>query len=318
VRIGIARHLALEGRFDEGRAQLDVAEQMSPRKQDFTILARKAVLELKAGETLRSQQCIDEAVDLLPDAMPLWLTLEIEAIRYELPEFERERFAAKFRAGLERRRRSETLGALAELMEAHLSLARKYDGFEKHLAQVVEFIRPATRLSYSAFDLLAVCKLLAALPGEKALFTKLVNRGFKLFPEHPYFLLMEATCELDKKPIRANAKRACQLLEKALDRAQASTDEQDAELVELIKKSLGCARHVESHGAGLPFPSDDDPEGISFADLEALTQTLATMMGSEPFDFDEDEDEDEDEELNQSHFEPLPAPPGKKHNRSKR
>jgi tetratricopeptide (TPR) repeat protein len=318
VRVGIARHLALEGRFDEGRAQLDVAEQMSPGKRDFAILARRAVLELKAGEPLRSQQFINEAVDLLPDAMPLWLTLEIEAIRYELPEFERERFAAKFRAGLERRRRSETVGALAELMVAHQALTRKYEGFEKHLAQVVDFIRPTTRLSYRADDLLAVCKLLAALPGETSLLTKLVKRGFKLFPEHPYFLLMEATCELDKKPFRAHAKRARELLEKALDRAQASTDGQDAELVELIKKSLACARHVESHGAGLPFPSYDDPEGISFADLEALTQTLATMMGSEPFDFDEDEYEDEDEELNESHFEPLPARPGKKHNRSKR
>ncbi|HEV3120483.1 MAG TPA: hypothetical protein VGY53_01205, partial [Isosphaeraceae bacterium] len=255
LRVGMARNLALEGRYDEARAQFDLAERKSPKDRDFGFLARKAVLELKAGEPLRSQQFIDEAVELLPDPTPLWLTLEVEAIRFELPEFERERFAAKFGAGLKRRRLSETVGALAELMVAHQTCTKKYAGFEEHLARVVAFIRPTTRLSYRAKDLLAVCKLLDTLPREEVLLTKLVRRGGKLFPDHPYFLMKEAILELQKGPFRTNYKCARQQLEKALERAQASADLDDAALVDEIKEALTFARQAESRRAQMPFPS---------------------------------------------------------------
>ena len=62
ARVSLARQHALARRFDEARAELEAAEQLQPDSaRSVHFLARRAALELKAGQDDRAEELIAEA-----------------------------------------------------------------------------------------------------------------------------------------------------------------------------------------------------------------------------------------------------------------
>src|SRR5262249_44786957 len=201
VRMIRARSLAHQGRWDEGRAEFAAAEAVSPEAcSSFHYHARRAVFELKAGQTERGDALITESQEELPEATPLWLALLIEAIRYKLPKADRDRFDARWTNGQCRKPRSETAGALATLMGSFVGGEVMYEGRDAHGTQVTHSLRRSSRLRYRQADLMAVCTYLALLPNEQGLRDKMVERGLKLFPKAPWFPMIAGARELEKGP----------------------------------------------------------------------------------------------------------------------
>ena len=227
------RDLAIKGRWDEGRAAFEAAERLRPdESRGLHFRARRAVFELKAGQAERAEALIAEALQALPEATPLWLALLIELIRYKLPKPDCERFEARWTTALPKKVRSETAGTLAELMGSFVGGEIDYTGRTGHLKEVLGYLRRTTRIKYEHDDLARACSLLGLLPKEADLFEKLVKRGIKLFPNSPLFLTLSGTLELKKGPFGGgNFRLARDQFEKALERAEASSDPQNVRLV---------------------------------------------------------------------------------------
>ena len=201
VRVLRARTLALQGRWAEGRAELATAGLAWPEAaKGLHFQARRAIFELKAGQTERGEALILEVQDGLTEATPLWLALLIEAIRYKLPRADQARFDARWTNTQCKRVRGETAGALAELMTPFVAGDVKYAGRDAHVTQVAGYLLRATRVKYRLSDLLAVCNFLALIPEKQDLYHKMVERGKKLYPTAARFLVMSGNIEMEKGP----------------------------------------------------------------------------------------------------------------------
>ena len=113
VHLGMARKLGLEGQFDRAREELAGADRLKPAAiEDYEALARKAVLEIKAGGGPAARRLVEQAQRTLKEPAPLWLAMAIEASRYELPKEETWLYEKRWREALRRRCRSETAGRM--------------------------------------------------------------------------------------------------------------------------------------------------------------------------------------------------------------
>jgi tetratricopeptide (TPR) repeat protein len=309
VQVLRARDLAIKGRWDEGRAAFEAAERLRPdESRGLHFRARRAVFELKAGQAERAEALIAEALQALPEATPLWLALLIESIRYELPKPDCERFEARWTTALPKKVRSETAGTLAELMGSFVGGEIDYTGRTGHLKEVLGYLRRTTRIKYEHDDLARACSLLGLLPKEADLFEKLVKRGIKLFPNSPLFLTLSGTLELKKGPFGGgNFRLARDQFEKALERAEASSDPQNVRLVPKIRESLSMLRDLSSSPMGLPFMGtgpDALPGGPGTGGFHDFLGALSGMFGGGPDDDDFDDNFDDEPAR-------LPAPRAK-------
>src|SRR5512135_3191755 len=301
VHVLMSRHLAFQGRWDEGRAEFAAAERAWPEwNQTFHFLAREAVFDLKAGPPDRAEALIAAAQERLAEPTPLWLALLIEAIRYKLPQPDRGRFEARWTGALTKRRLAETAGALAELIASFMKGDFDYPGRAGHLKQVVDYLRRTTRLKYRPEDLARVCSLLGLIPKERALFEAMVKRGLRLFPESPVFLMLAGSMELEKGPFAGNLTLARKHFEKALERVQASSDPRDAKLLPKIQESLSMLKDLTAGPMGMPFAGFGGgpfPSRGGTPEFRDILDAMRGMMGFEPDDLDDDDDEsDEDDE----------------------
>ncbi len=122
THVGLARQYAMERKWDEGRAEFAAADELSPADaRDFYYLARKAMLEYKAGQAEHGDRYVQEAKDVLVEPAPLWLALLIESVRFAMPKSTVDAYAKLWDAELKKKHRSETAGEMAGLMTAFLA-----------------------------------------------------------------------------------------------------------------------------------------------------------------------------------------------------
>jgi tetratricopeptide (TPR) repeat protein len=287
ARVLRARQLALKGRCDEGRVELETAERLSPEQsQAMLSQARKAVFELKAGQTERAESFIAAAQERLVEPTPLWLALWIEAIRYKLPKSDQERFEAHWVNAVSKRCRSETAGALADLMAAYVGDDISYPHRAEHVKQVVDYLRRTTRIKYYLEDLVRACTFLGLIPKERNLFLKLAQRGLKLFPGTPVFYTLSGSAELEKGPFGGNLPLARKHFEKALELAQKSSNPRDTALLPQIRESLSLLKDLTASPLGMPFAGFGGGPFAGFGMFGGLD-----FDPDDPFDDDWDDDD---------------------------
>ncbi len=312
IHILRARDLALKERWIEGRAEFVEAERLKPEtRQWLHVRARRAIFELKAGQAETAQELITDACADLREPTPLWLALLIESIRYRLPQRERDQFEARWLKAVPGKARSETAGALADLMASFVSEKVDYPGRAGHIHQVVGYLRRATRIKYAHDDLAHVCLLLSALPDQVLLLGKMVNRGIKLFPDSPLFLMRAAAQELaDMKGGQKGAGTAEARLRKAQQLAEATNTPENARILPVVREMLSLLEDTRSGLPGLPFAGFGGGPfgpGAGINGIEDLLDFFSEMMGGGPFD-----DEGFDDEPAPRRTRPKGAPrPGK-------
>jgi hypothetical protein len=236
--LALARHCALAGRWDEGRAAFERAAAAEGATRDFHVVARQAVFEFKAGQTERGYELVDEAISLLAEPTALWLLLAIEAVRYQLPDKLKASFERSLRKDLAKKTSGQTAGLMCQLLVSYQVRGVEYEGHEGHVRQVVAYLRRTSRTRYLRADVLKVCAFLGQLPKERKLLQTFVRRGVKAFPDSALMLQLAAEQELAKGPMNANLDRARKLLDKALAIARKSDDPVESKSVAVIKRGL--------------------------------------------------------------------------------
>ncbi len=79
--------MALQGRWDEARAELAAAAAVGPAAGGpaYDLTVRRAMVEFKAGQAVAGQRWVDQALTESDDPADVYMALSIEAVRYELP-----------------------------------------------------------------------------------------------------------------------------------------------------------------------------------------------------------------------------------------
>jgi tetratricopeptide (TPR) repeat protein len=282
----LARHRALSGRWDEGRAAFTRVETALPGSiSPHLLLARRAAFEFKAGNDAQAEELVERARPLPNEPTVLWLSLAIESVRYELPPALRERFQREFQSALARKANSETAGALAVLIGGYFIGQIDYPGRDGHAQDVLRYLKRTTRLKYREPDLRQVCALLAhAGPEDDKLLAALVKRGLKLFPNSPFFIRMDAERGLMGGPMAFNSPRTREKLQRALALAQASQDPQDAALVPGLQALLARLQDLSETMRTLPLP-------FGLPGAGNLNDMFGALMDQFDPDFDFDDDE---------------------------
>ncbi len=295
ARVALARDHALHGRWDEGRAEFEAAEGLHRvRSCGFSFLARRAALELKAGQAERAEAFLKEAQGLLVEPAPLWLAMLIEAGRFKLSQADRERFHADWVVALSKRCRGETAGAFAKLLGPFLADNVAFPGRDEHVRQVVDYLQRSMRTKYRCEDLIQVCSFLGLAAGGRDLFEKLAHRGLKLFPDALQFPVMLGSVAMEKGPRGANLTLARRHFQKALELAQAqqASEPKVAAMIPQIRKTLATLEELIPGPLGFLF----NPFG-SFGRPDALPPGLFEMLEDEGYDLDEllglEDDEDD-------------------------
>ena len=106
VHLASARHHALAGRWEEGRAEFAAAEKLEgPHAETSHLLVRRAALELKAGNLGLANRLLDRAKNELGEAAPIWLLMTIESRRYALSTVVADEFEHRWLTALKKSRR---------------------------------------------------------------------------------------------------------------------------------------------------------------------------------------------------------------------
>ena len=291
VRTSLARALALEKRWDEGRAQFAACEQLLPgESRVFSYLAKKAVFETKAGQRDLADRYEREAAALLPELAPLWLAFRVESIRYHLTKATQKQYAEVWKKELTKKCRSETAGAMASFLTSFLALEIDYAGRDRDATELLKYVRRTSRLNYRLEDLENVCEFLGYFPQESELTRKLVDRGLKTNPESAILHIVKAGVALSS-PIAICDQDVRHHLQEALRLAEASTRRREILLVPKIKEMLSVHSELNSRIAGFPFgPPGSFP--VPGGKPGSLDDFLGAFLGA----FDEDGDDDEEED----------------------
>jgi len=294
MRTSLALSLALQRRWDEGRAQFAAMEQLRPDElRAFSYLARKAIFETKAGQGDLANRYEREAGTLLPEPAPLWLSLHVESIRYKLTKATQNHYAELWTRELRRKCHSETAGAMASFLTAFFALDIDYDGRDHDAKELLKYLGRTTRLNYRLEDLESVCEFLGYFPKENVLTRKLVQRGLKANPQSAVLHVVAAGVEMIS-PGALLQSQAIRHLKEALRLAEASTRRREMLMVSKIKQMLSVCNELHSRIAAMPFAA---PGGVPFhsGTPGSIEDFLSAFLGAAD-DEDEDEDKDEDDE----------------------
>ncbi len=307
IRTSLARSLALQRRWDEGRAQFAAMEQLRPDElRAFDHLARKAIFETRAGQGDLADRYEREAVALLPEPAPLWLSLHVESLRYRLTKATQNHYAELWKRELKRKCRSETAGAMASFLTALIAAGSEYHGRDHDAKELLKYLRRTTRLNYRLEDLESVCEFLGHFPKESVLMRKLVQRGLKANPESALLHVVAAGVELSAPGAFQQFQHIRDHLQEALRLAEASTRSREMLMVPKIKQMLSVCNELHSRTAGIPFAA---PGGIPFHSGApgSFEDFLSVFLGAA-------DDEDEDDEYEEEEDGGGPSPfPGRKY-----
>ncbi|MCR4414623.1 MAG: hypothetical protein NUV77_19575, partial [Thermoguttaceae bacterium] len=227
-RMGAARHHALAGRWEEGRACLAAAEALGETPSGpVPLLARRAAFEFKAGEMSEGRRWALEAFQH-GDPVAVLLHLLIEAERYEVGDQIVLGFERDWKDGLKGKCRSAAAGGMARLLLAHLVTGTRFAGLRTYLNLVVTYLGRCRRVKWAENDLRDVCMFLQMLleQGESSrtenLVAEFLSRGLKAFPDSPFFHWRACEREVAEGPLACDrpyarylARRAAELAERA-------------------------------------------------------------------------------------------------------
>ena len=265
VRLASARHHALAGRWDEGRAEFAAAGGADGRDRDANgpqLLVCQAALELKAGNMGLANRLLDRACNELGEAAPISLMMAIESRRYALPKAVAEEFEHRWVTVLKKSRRSAAIGEMCRIATAYVTMDIDYLGRDDHLTRLLAFVRRCQQIrKWQAEDLRSVLDFLMVCEHRerhsKETFLKRRNTGGALelltefavkargkFPENSFFHLMVGETEIRKGPLMCNRALARKCFERVLELAAEGDDSDSIQMMKRARESLDLLREI--------------------------------------------------------------------------
>ncbi|MHC4402132.1 MAG: tetratricopeptide repeat protein [Planctomycetota bacterium] len=286
-----ACELARTEQYDKARGEVTAADRLQPaRTGDYDVLARKAVLEIKAGNPGAARRFVEQAQEQLDEPTALWLVMTIEAIRYDLPWQEVCLYEKRWCQALKRRCCSETAGLMCHVLDAHLRMPQPYPQHQEHTRNLLQYVRRCSRVKWRPEDLRHVCEFLEQLE-ELELLTKFAKRGIRKCPEIGYFHWLMGMAEIGKGPFRYNRRLTVERLQRAIELASKSSDPRDKQVVENAKRFLSLAESVSHHHD--EYRDDDldeccedgcdgQTDGTTIDELQDVIQRVCRKLGLDP------------------------------------
>lgn len=312
LRLALMRRLAVAKRFAEAREQYAIAESAVPAiREDFAVLARRALLEEKAGDLEAAEQWRSRAAELLVEPTPLWFVLAAETRRYKLPPARAKHWNDLWKKDLKKPCRSETAGAMCRVLENYLRADAVYVGRSGHITELKKYVRRCTRVKWREEDLRDVCEFLKQLEefaqSDLSTLEKFVVKGTALFPSSPYFHFERGRLEIDKGPIDCNRHLAHASFTKAAELAQKAPGVENEHILHQAREKLTFLGEVGLQSSYLDFGGffddfeddfddddldewDDSPEGafppmpelINNPEVREMIAAMARRFGVDP------------------------------------
>jgi tetratricopeptide (TPR) repeat protein len=303
ARIALARQLAIGGQFDSAVAEFSRADELYPEQaHGYRMLARRAALAQKSGQTDLAEDLIRQARGKLGEPAVLWLALSIESVRYELPQRLKRQYEDALRGALAKKATSQTAGQMAEILLAYSVSKITYAGHTRHIQDAVAYFSRTTRIKYFETDLRSVCMFLLNLESgsHEDLLDSLVKKGQRLFPKSPAFYFLAVEREMKKGPFECDLYLAKRQAQKALKLVEGSTDPAEQEMAAEVKRYLLKLDDMLGMMSKLPPLGGRGPGSkMNLNPLDLLKQLMAQFGGmgaddeedpEERFDHDDEND----------------------------
>jgi tetratricopeptide (TPR) repeat protein len=311
VHVAGARHHALAGRWDAGRAELAAAEKMGgPHAPIQDVLVPRAALEFKAGEYGLGHRLLDRARNELGEAAPVWLLMTIEGIRYALPKAVTGDFEHRWQTALKKDRHGPAAGEMCRILLAHAATDVPYPGCEKHVGRLLDFLRHCSRIKWQAHDLRRVLEFLviwahheeeeehekagpsenSASSGAGDLLANYAAKARKKFPEVAFFQYLAGELEMRKGPWKCDRRFARECFRRTVQLAEGAGDSDSIDLAKRAEKKAHLLEEFETQhlDAGprfpLPFPAaDGDDRDEEAEDTSGVDEDADEDRGGEGF-----------------------------------
>ena len=238
THLAAVRCFAREGKIPQAREAMAAADRLQPEcEEDLDILARKAVLELKADDSDAAERIIERATEKFAELAAFWLAMTIQAIRYGLPNSEAWGYEQRWRTALGGRCHGETAGTMSSMLTAKLKAAVDYTHRDEHIDEAIKYIRRCSRIKWKRDDLLHVCLFLTEVD-ELKLLAKYVRQGTRKYPDEPYFHAAMGILEMAKGPRKFDRKLTVAEFQKAISLGSTSNDPLTVEMVAKAERGL--------------------------------------------------------------------------------
>ncbi len=281
THVGSARLAARRCQFDQARDDLAAADRLRPdRKDDYDVLARQAVLEIKAGIPKAARRFIEQAQETLAEPTALWLVMTVEATQMELPNKEAWLYEKRWRTSLKRRCRSDTAGLLCRTLMPHLQASEPYENCDEHVKALLRYVRRCSRVKWHIEDLRSVCEFVDVAQ-EYRILNKLVKRGLRNFPQAAYPHWFAARLEIAKGPIEYDSRSALLHLQNTTRLASASSDPRDREVLDSAKQAETMLSDIAMHRS---YMADEDEQEDFEPDFSNPFDGLAASLAALPRD----------------------------------
>lgn len=270
-----ARGFAEQGEFEQARAEYRAAQSYAAQGRDSSILCKWAACEFKAGDTARSEELLQQALEQRGSRLGIAFSMLIEAIRLKLPALKR-RFNTEFNAALNEPPTAAAAVSLASTAASHHVAGVTYHGQKTHEKKVLAYLTRAQKVTFSEEQLENVCTSLLGLKALRLL-RDYAHLGQRKFPKDPFFPYIEAESYISEGSDRCPMYQVSSLLDKARQLVEALPREhRHWELQEPIEHRLTLVSAFSPFG----------PMGGIFGSM--LEQLLQGEFDEEDFEDDED------------------------------
>ncbi len=283
----VSRELARKGQFDKAREEMAAADRLQPQwKDNFEILAQKAVLELKADDTDAAWQFIESAKQQIEKPAALWLALTIEAVRHGLEWQDVLGYEKRWFDSLKLRCHGESAKLMCNLLDKHTRMLKPYEEHGAHQEKLLGYLARCSRVKWHEDDLRFVCEYLERLD-ELELLGKFAIKGVRKHPRSGYFRWLAGMSEFKKGPYGCNRFLAVQNFETAIDLLSESNNPSDERILESARLSLEMLDNTDHCLDGYDDEADESFDGgpgnpldnISLDDLDYLKDKIEEMCG---------------------------------------
>jgi tetratricopeptide (TPR) repeat protein len=298
LHLASARHYALEGRWDEGRAEFAAAA--ADGRAVHQLLVQRATFEAKAGDFGLAFRLVDQARNELGEPAPIWLLMAIEGRRYALPKAVADEFETRWLAELKKGRRSAAAGEMCRTMTGHLTGAVDYPGRADHLSRLCHFLGGCKRVKWQSEDLRHVLDFLimvqghegkgawkprnAARRGASSLLAHFAAQARRKFPDDAFFQFLVGKLEIAKGPRTCDRRLARECLEQAVKLAEGSSDPDRVETAQNARQSLDFLNTADR----LSTDEDEFADELDDDDAEFSEEDESGAFGPEDDAMDDD------------------------------
>jgi tetratricopeptide (TPR) repeat protein len=233
----LARAHVESGSFDEARQQFQSALDLSGGSDGGMVLAHWAACEFKAGDGVRAEELIQQALARTTAPVGVAYLLLTEVLRLKLDRALKKRFEQDLKSGLAAPNQEGAVFLTRILAGLH-SRDVKYLGQKGHTQKVLSYIHKTRNLDFSEPNLEELCRNLMdmeAYPQAR----RFCNIGERHYLESPAFPYLHALAWIREKGRRAPAWEIVPMLKRARMLAQARpSNEHRDQMLEDIDKLL--------------------------------------------------------------------------------